>query len=96
VDFSGRCSRNGLVLLQGAPGCRPVAEDHFLQAIEWARHQRALSWELRAAMSLARLWDDQGQKELARGLLVPVYERFTEGFATTDLEAARALIGGLR
>jgi hypothetical protein len=62
----------------------------------WARRQGALSWELRAATSLARLWRDQKRTKEAWGLLTPVYDRFTEGFKTADLKAAKALLGDLR
>jgi predicted ATPase len=58
--------------------------------------QGALSWELRAAMSLARLLRDQGRSADALALLQPVYDRFTEGFDTADLQAAKALIDALR
>ena len=84
-----------LVLLQGAAGARAAAEDHFRQAIGWARRRGALSWELRAATSLARLRRDQAQREEALQLLAPVYDRFTEGFTTTDVRAAKALIDDL-
>src|SRR5436190_9068754 len=84
-----------LILLEGASGARTVAEDHLRQALDWARRQNALSWELRAATSLARLWREQGRSTNARALLMPVYDRFTEGFGTVDLKAARALIGDL-
>ena len=57
-----------------------------------ARRQGALSWELRAATSLARLWRGQQRVDQARKLLAPVYRRFTEGFATADLIAAKALL----
>ena len=79
-----------LLLLRGAPGAAAAAEDHFRQALDWARRQGALSWELRAATSLARLWRDQGRSADAMALLQPVYERFTEGFETADLKAAIA------
>ena len=85
-----------LLLLQGAPGAAATAEGHFRQALDWARRQGALSWELRAATSLARLWRDQGRTAEARELLQPVYDRFTEGFDTADLKAAKALIDDLR
>jgi hypothetical protein len=85
-----------LVLLQNAPGATEAAEEDFRQAIDCARRQAALSWELRAAMSLARLWRDQGRTSQAHDFLVRVYDRFTEGFATADLTAAQALIDGLR
>jgi predicted ATPase len=84
-----------LFLLQGAPGAAAEAEDHFRQALDWAQLQGALSWELRAATSLARLLSDQGSSADAIALLQPVYDRFTEGFATADLKAAKALIDDL-
>jgi predicted ATPase len=83
-----------LLLLQGAKGAA-AAEDHFRQALDWARRQGALSWELRAATSLARLLRDQGCSAESRALLQPVYDRFTEGFDTTDLKAAKALLDAL-
>jgi predicted ATPase/DNA-binding winged helix-turn-helix (wHTH) protein len=84
-----------LLLLQRAPGAAAVAEGHFRQALDWARRQGALSWELRAATSLARLLSDQGRSADATALLQPVYGRFTEGFATADLKAAKALLDDL-
>jgi predicted ATPase/DNA-binding winged helix-turn-helix (wHTH) protein len=81
-----------LARLRGAPGAAAAAEDHFQQALGRARRQGALSWELRAATSLARLWRDQARSKEARELLAPVYGRFTEGFATADLRAAKSLI----
>jgi predicted ATPase len=57
-----------------------------------ARQQQATSWELRAAMSLARLWQQQGKRAEARGLLAPIYGWFTEGFDTPDLQEAKALL----
>jgi len=81
-----------LVLLQGAPGAAAAAEGHFRQALDWARRQGALSWELRTASSLARLWRDQHRVKEARELLGSVYGRFTEGFATADLREARSLL----
>ena len=57
--------------------------------------QQAKSWELRAAMSMARLWRDQGKREQARDLLAPVYGWFTEGFDTLDLKEAKALLDEL-
>ena len=68
------------------------AEAHFERALEVARQQQAKSWELRAAMSLARLWRDQGKVQQARELLAPVYGWFTEGFDTRDLKEAKALL----
>ena len=84
-----------LLLLQGGQGAAAAAEDHFRQALDWARRQGALSWELRAATSLAQLWRDQGCSAQARALLQPVYDRFTEGFDTADLQAAKALLDAL-
>jgi predicted ATPase len=81
--------------LQGAPGAAATAEDHFRQALDWARRQGALSWELRAAMSLARLLYDQARSADALALLQPIYDRFTEGFDTADLKAAKALLDTL-
>ncbi|MGE0826330.1 MAG: adenylate/guanylate cyclase domain-containing protein [Candidatus Binatia bacterium] len=72
------------------------AEEYFLKAIEIARTQQAKSLELRAAMSLARLWQSQGKTTEARELLAPVYNWFTEGFDTKDLQEAKALLEELR
>jgi predicted ATPase len=60
-----------------------------------ARKQQARSFELRAVMSLARLWRDQGQRDKAHDLLAPVYGWFTEGFDTLDLKEAKSLLGAL-
>jgi predicted ATPase len=68
------------------------AEEYFDRALAVARQQQAKSWELRAAMSLARLWRDQGKPQQARELLAPVYGWFTEGFNTRDLKEAKALL----
>jgi predicted ATPase len=68
------------------------AEAHFERALTIARQQQAKSWELRASMSLARLWRDQGKVQEARELLAPVYGWFTEGFDTRDLKEAKALL----
>jgi predicted ATPase len=64
----------------------------FRQAIDIARHQQAKSLELRAAMSLGRMWQRQGETEPARQLLAEVYAWFTEGFDTADLQEAKALL----
>jgi hypothetical protein len=85
-----------LFLSQGRSAAAMAAEDHFRQALDWARRQGALSWELRAATSLARLWRRQGRGKEGFELLAPVYDRFTEGFETADLRAAKALIDGLK
>src|SRR5262249_13959242 len=70
-------------------------EAYFERALSIARQQQAKSWELRAAMSMARLWRDQGKRNEARELLAPVYGWFTEGFDTRDLKEAKALLGEL-
>jgi predicted ATPase len=82
-------------MVWGATGEAAVAEDQFRQALDSARRQGALSWELRAATSLARLWSGQNRRSEALALLKPVYDRFTEGFDTADLKAAKALIDTL-
>jgi class 3 adenylate cyclase/predicted ATPase len=71
------------------------AEAYFERALAVARKQQAKSWELRAAMSMARLWRDQGRKQQAHDLLAPVYGWFTEGFDTLDLKQAKALLDEL-
>jgi predicted ATPase len=68
------------------------AETCFLKAIEVARHQQAKSLELRAVMSLSRLWQQQGKKDEACNLLTKIYGWFTEGFDTKDLQEAKALL----
>jgi predicted ATPase len=68
------------------------AETCFQHAMGIARQQHAKSWELRAATSLARLWQSQGKCEEARKLLAPVYNWFTEGFDTVDLQEAKAVL----
>jgi predicted ATPase len=71
------------------------AEANFVQALEVARKQRAKSFELRVAMSLAKLWRDQGKPQQGRELLAPVYSWFTEGLDTLDLREAKALLDEL-
>ena len=71
------------------------AEKYFDRALAVARQQQTKSWELRAAMSMARLWRDQGKPQQARELLAPVYGWFTEGFDTLDLKEAKALLDEL-
>ena len=85
-----------LVRLGNAPDAAAAAEDHFRQAIDWARRQGALSWELRAASSLAQMWRGQGRTKEAADLLAPVYNRFTEGLETTDLNKAKTLLASLQ
>jgi len=71
------------------------AETYFERALAVARQQQAKSWELRAAMSMARLWRDQGKRHEARDLLAPVCGWFTEGFDTLDLKEAKTLLDEL-
>jgi predicted ATPase len=68
------------------------AEGYFERALAVARKQQAKSWELRAAMSMARLWRDQGKVQQTRELVAPVYGWFTEGFDTRDLKEVKALL----
>jgi predicted ATPase len=85
----------GVVLLR-QPGTPPAeAEACFQQALDVARRQEAKSLELRAAMSLSRLWQQQGKRTEAYALLAPVYGWFTEGFDTADLQEAKALLAQL-
>jgi predicted ATPase len=72
-----------------------TAEECFQQAIDITRRQEAKSLELRAAVSLGRLWQQQGKRQEARELLAPVYGWFTEGFDTADLQEAKALLEDL-
>jgi len=72
-----------------------AAERCFLQAIDIAQRQSAKLWELRAAISLARLWRGQGKRDAARSLLVPIYDWFTEGFDSPVLQEAKALLANL-
>jgi predicted ATPase len=71
------------------------AETCFQQALSIARRQEAKSWELRAGMSLSRLWQQQGKRDEPRQLLAPIYGWFTEGFDTPDLQEAKALLEAL-
>ena len=82
----------GALLLQQHGQVQAEAEACFQQAIAVAQQQSAKSWELRAATSLARLWQQQGKTTEARDLLAPVYDWFTEGFDTADLKDAKALL----
>jgi class 3 adenylate cyclase/predicted ATPase len=82
----------GELLLRQAIPDAPQAEACFQQALTVARRQQAKSWELRAAMSLSRLWQQQGKRAEARELLAPIYGWFTEGFDTPDLQEAKALL----
>ena len=82
------------MLLTGAPD-RAKAQAYFERALGVARKQQAKSFELRAAMSMARLWRDQGKRDEARDLLAATYGWFTEGFDTTDLKEAKSLLDEL-
>ena len=81
-----------LLLRQGHP---EAAEELYRKALSIAEEQEAKLWELRAAVSLARLWGEQGRRVEARDLLAPVYGWFTEGFDTADLKEAKALLDEL-
>jgi class 3 adenylate cyclase/predicted ATPase len=83
-----------LLLRQAAPDA-PQAASCFQQALNITRHQQAKTLELRAAVSLSRLWQQQGKRAEARDLLTPIYGWFTEGFDTADLQEAKALLEGL-
>jgi predicted ATPase len=85
----------GALLLQQSPDNAAEAETCFHQAIAIAQNQSAKSWELRAATSLAKLWQRQGKCQEAYDLLAPVYGWFTEGFDTLDLIEAKALLDEL-
>jgi class 3 adenylate cyclase/predicted ATPase len=86
----------GEILLKRDPANPAPAEDAFLTAIAIAQQQKARSFELRAAVSVTRLWRDQGKRDEARELLATVYGWFTEGFDTMDLKEAKALLDELR
>jgi predicted ATPase len=85
----------GEILLQRGEENLPLAEEYFLRSGSQALQQEALSWELRTATSLAQLRRQQGRVAEARAAIAPVYERFTEGFATSDLRSAKRLLDAL-
>jgi predicted ATPase len=85
----------GEIALQSPQSDAAKAQAYFERALAVARAQQAKSWELRAAMSMARLLRDQGKRDEARELLAPVYGWFTEGFDTRDLKEAKALLDAL-
>src|SRR5262249_19090183 len=93
-EAEGHRVKGELRLRQAVPDA-PQAEACFQQALAVARRQQAKSWELRAALSLSRLWQHQGKRAEARELLAPVYGWFTEGFDTADLQEAKALLDTL-
>jgi predicted ATPase len=93
--LQARVPRPASARVAASAGLHPTdlaAEACFHQALAIARHQQAKSWELRAAMSLAHLWQQQGKHTEARELLAPIYSWFTEGFDTADLQEAKALL----
>jgi predicted ATPase len=85
----------GEIALKPTEADATKAQAYFDGALAVARAQQAKSWELRAAMSMARLWREQGKRNEARELLAPVYGWFTEGFDTRDLKEAKALLDEL-
>jgi predicted ATPase len=85
----------GEVALKSPERDAAKTKGYFERALSVARQQQAKSWELRAAMSIARLWRDQGRRDEARELLAPIYGWFTEGFDTLDLKEAKALLDEL-
>jgi predicted ATPase len=85
----------GEIALKSPQADAAKVQAHFERALTVARKQQAKSWELRAAMSMARLWRDQGKPQQARELLAPVYGWFTEGFDTLDLKEAKVLLDEL-
>ena len=86
------CRLRGVLLLRQPGTPQAEAETWLQRALDVARRQEAKSLELRAAMSLARLWQQQGKRAEARALLAPIYGWFTEGFDTADLQEAKALL----
>jgi predicted ATPase/DNA-binding winged helix-turn-helix (wHTH) protein/class 3 adenylate cyclase len=85
----------GMLQLAQAPAAQAEAESHIRHALDITRYQQAKSLELRAAVSLSRLWQQQGKRVEARELLAPVYSWFTMGFDTADLQEAKVLLGVL-
>ena len=88
-------TKGELVILEDTPDAAAAPERHFLEALDWAGRQQALSWKLRTATSLAHLWRDQHRIAEARKILEPVYSRFSEGFETADLQRAKSLLAQL-
>ena len=100
AEEAGVCFWNAeLLRLKGALlarlSSRAEVEASYQEALALARRQQARSLELRAAISLARLWRDQGKRDEAHDLLAPIYGWFTEGFDTLDLKEAKALLDEL-
>jgi predicted ATPase len=86
------CRLRGVLLLRQPGTAQTEAETWLQQALNVARRQEAKSLELRAAMSLSRLWQQQSKRDEARALLAPIYGWFTEDFDTADLQEAKALL----
>ena len=86
------CRLRGVLVLRQPGTPQAEAETWLQRALDVARRQEAKSLELRAAMSLSRLWQQQGKGDEARALLAPIYRWFTEGFDTPDLQEAKALL----
>jgi len=84
-----------ILLNRGEGDAKLIAKAHFLEAIDLARRQQALAWELRAATNLAELMYDQGLIREADHTLRPTYERFSEGYGTDDLIIAKRLLDAL-
>ncbi|KAB0504631.1 ATP-binding protein [Pseudomonas moorei] len=89
-------ARADALLAADGPVSNDAAESVLIRALNVAKHQGALAWELRSATSLARLWQRQGRYRQAHELLAPIYQRFTEGYATPDLIAVERLLGELQ
>ena len=89
------CRLQGVLLLRQSGRPQAEAETWLQRALDVARRQEAKSLELRAAMSLSRLWQQQGKRQAAHDLLAPIYGWFTEGFDTADLQEAKALVDEL-
>jgi predicted ATPase len=87
--------KSDLVLREGLSHSVSDAENYLRKSLDLARAQQTLSWELRSALSLCRLWRSQGRISEALELLAPIFGQFTEGFATGDLLAAKALLDDL-
>jgi len=89
------CRLRGVLLLRQTGTPQAEAEAWLQRALDVAHRQEAKSLELRAAMSLSRLWQYQGKRTEAYNLLMPIYNWFTEGFDTADLQEAKALLEAL-
>jgi predicted ATPase len=88
--------KGDLVVKESLPHSASDAENYLKKSLALARAQRTLSWQLRSALSLCRLWRSQGRISEASELLAPIFGQFTEGFATGDLVAAKALLDDMR